>query len=151
MGELLLLILVAGSVALAVAWPLLGPAADVPEPEPDPELEAAFVRHRLALEALRDIEADHRAGSLDEGAYQAQREEGEDHAARTLRALEAVGQGKRPRRTTVSSRDERVAVAGGYLRGGRRRGPAAARRIRRPAALRHRRARRAHRAHPAAH
>ena len=90
MGELLLLVLVAGTVALAVAWPLLGTSPGASEPEPDPEQEAATVRHRLALEALRDIEADHRAGSLDEAAYHAQREEAEAHAARTLRDLEAV-------------------------------------------------------------
>lgn len=90
MGELLLLILVAGSVALAVAWPLLDERDGAPEGEPDPEHEAAMIRHRLALEALRDIEADHRAGSLDDEAYRAQRDEAEAHAARTLRALEAV-------------------------------------------------------------
>ena len=90
MAELLLLILVAGTVVLAVAWPLLDATPPVPAAEPDPEREAALVRHGLALEALRDIEADHRAGSLDEAAYLAQREEAEVHAARTLRALEAV-------------------------------------------------------------
>jgi tetratricopeptide (TPR) repeat protein len=89
MGEQLLLILVAGAVALAVAWPLLDARGATAEPEPDPEREAATVRHQLALEALRDIEADHRAGSLDEAAYRAQRHEAEAHAARTLRALEA--------------------------------------------------------------
>ena len=90
MGELLLLILVAGTVALAVAWPLLDGREPMAEPEPDPEREAARVRHGLALEALRDIEADRRAGSLDDEAYRAQREEAEAHAARTLRALEAT-------------------------------------------------------------
>jgi tetratricopeptide (TPR) repeat protein len=90
MGELLLLILVAGAVVLAVAWPLLDATPPVAEAEPDPEREAALVRHQLALEALRDIEADHRAGSLDDEAYRIQREEAEAHAARTLRALEAV-------------------------------------------------------------
>ena len=90
MGELLLLILVAGAVTLAVAWPLLDARDTTEEPEPDPEREAAVVRHRLALEALRDIEADRRAGSLDDEAYRAQREEAEAHAARTLRALEAA-------------------------------------------------------------
>ena len=90
MAELLLLILVAGTVVLAVAWPLLDATPPVPAAEPDPEREAALVRHGLALEALRDVEADHRAGSLDEAAYLAQREEAEAHAARTLRALEAV-------------------------------------------------------------
>ena len=67
------------------------------EPEPDPEREAAVVRHRLALEALRDIEADRRAGSLDDEAYRAQREEAEAHAARTLRALEAASPPRRKR------------------------------------------------------
>ena len=90
MGEWLLLILVAGTVVLAVAWPLLDTTPPVPEAEPDPEREATLVRHSLALEALRDIEADHRAGSLDEESYRVQRDEAEAHAARTLRALEAV-------------------------------------------------------------
>jgi tetratricopeptide (TPR) repeat protein len=89
MGELLLLILVAGAVALAVAWPLLDARGATVEPEPDAEREGAVVRHQLALEALLDVEADHRAGSLDEAAYRAQRDEAEAHAARTLRALEA--------------------------------------------------------------
>ncbi|HEX5579388.1 MAG TPA: tetratricopeptide repeat protein [Candidatus Limnocylindria bacterium] len=90
MGELLLLVLVAGTVVLAVAWPLLDATPPAPEPEADPEREAALVRHSLALEAVRDIEADYRAGSLDEAAYRVQREEAEAHAARTLRALESV-------------------------------------------------------------
>ena len=90
MGELLLLILVAGTVTLAVAWPLLDGREPTADPEPDPEREAARVRHGLALEALRDIEADRRAGSLDDETYRAQREEAEAHAARTLRALEAT-------------------------------------------------------------
>jgi len=67
MGELLLLILVVGAVALAVAWPLLDARDPTTEPEPDPEREASVVRHRLALEALRDIEADRRAGSTTSG------------------------------------------------------------------------------------
>ena len=90
MGELLLLVLVAGTVTLAVAWPLLDGRVPTAELEPDPEREAASVRHGLALDALRDIEADRRAGSLDDEAYRAQREEAEAHAARTLRALEAI-------------------------------------------------------------
>ena len=90
MGELLLLILVAGTVALAVAWPLLDAREPVAEPEPDPEREAAIVRHGLALEALRDIEADRRAGSLDDESYRLQHEEAEARAVRTLRALEGV-------------------------------------------------------------
>ena len=122
MGELLLLILVAGTVALAVAWPLLGADAGAPELEPDPEREAALVRHQLALEAVRDIEADHRAGSLDEEAYHAQHEEAEAHAARTLRDLEAVapteeaGAGEGEEATPPSARRWRLpALIGGLL------------------------------------
>lgn len=97
MGELLLLILVAGTVALAVAWPLLDGREARAEAEPDPEREAARVRHDLALEALRDIEADRRAGSLDDEGYRAQREEAEAHAARTRRALEATAPNEAPK------------------------------------------------------
>ena len=96
MGELLLLILVAGTVTLVVAWPLLDGRVPKADPEPDPEREAARVRHALALEALRDIEADRRAGSLDDETYRAQREEAEAHAARTLRALEAAEPSEEP-------------------------------------------------------
>lgn len=44
---------------------------------------AAAIRHRVALEALRDVEIDRRAGSLDDAAYEAQRAEAEERAART--------------------------------------------------------------------
>jgi tetratricopeptide (TPR) repeat protein len=91
MAEALLVTLVALSVALAVAWPLLG--SDDPSSAahaPDPEREALLVRHRLALEALRDVEADQRAGSLDAEAYRVQLAEAEAHAAETLRALDVA-------------------------------------------------------------
>ena len=90
MAELLLLAVVGVAVALAVAWPLLdaGPAAEAPAV--DPEREALEVRHRLALEALRDVEADHLAGSLDEGSYETQRADAEVQAVATRRALDAA-------------------------------------------------------------
>lgn len=93
MGELLLLALVLAAVALAVAWPLLDRPSAAPDHAVDPELEALEVRHRLALEALRDVEADHRAGSLDAEAYQREREEAEQHAVETRRALDAAMKG----------------------------------------------------------
>jgi tetratricopeptide (TPR) repeat protein len=86
MAEPLLLALVATAVALAIAWPLLGDAE--PVVATDPEAEALEVRHRLALEAMRDVEADHRAGSLDDAAYRAQRDEAEAYAAQRLRELD---------------------------------------------------------------
>jgi tetratricopeptide (TPR) repeat protein len=90
MAEALLLTLVGLTVALTVAWPVLGDT-DGGSLTPDvanPEREALLVRHRLALEALRDVEADHRAGSLDDEAYRRQLTEAEAHAAETLRALD---------------------------------------------------------------
>jgi tetratricopeptide (TPR) repeat protein len=93
MAEILLLLLVLAVVALAVAWPLLD-AGQPAEPAIDPEHEALLVRHRLALEALRDVEADHRAGSLDAVAYRRERDEAERHAVETRRALDAAGAGR---------------------------------------------------------
>jgi tetratricopeptide (TPR) repeat protein len=89
MAEILLLATVLAGAALLIAWPLLGAPAPPPA-EPDPEREALLVRHRLALEALRDVQADYRAGSLDEAAYATQRAEAEAVAADSLAALEVA-------------------------------------------------------------
>jgi hypothetical protein len=56
----------------------------------DAERDAAAVRHRVALEALRDVEADRRAGSLDERGYAEQLAEAEVRAAITAAELEAT-------------------------------------------------------------
>ncbi len=80
---LLAVLLVAGAVVL---WPLRRPATSVAV---DPERDAAAVRHRVALEALRDVEADRRAGSLDERGYAEQIAEAEAHAADTAAELDA--------------------------------------------------------------
>jgi tetratricopeptide (TPR) repeat protein len=86
MAELMLLLFVAAGTGLAIAWPLLDRSGDSAPAAPtsDPDDDARAVRHRLALEALRDLEADHRAGSLDEGTYRAQRDEVEARATATL-------------------------------------------------------------------
>ncbi len=87
MAELTLLVFVAVATGLAVAWPLLDrESAAPPQASTDSEEDARAVRHRLALEALRDLEADWRAGSLDEETYAAQRAEAEARAAATLPA-----------------------------------------------------------------
>lgn len=98
MAELLLILLLIGGAGLFVAWPLLE-AGDA-QADGAPDHATLLARHRLALEALRDVEADHRAGSLDVDAYAAQRAEAEARAARTLAALESV----RPAPTTSRSR-----------------------------------------------
>lgn len=85
---ILAVLLVAGAVVL---WPLRRPAASVPV---DVERDAATVRHRVALEALRDVEADRRAGSLDERGYAEQLAEAEAHAAETAAELDASASGE---------------------------------------------------------
>jgi tetratricopeptide (TPR) repeat protein len=80
MPEALLLaagLLVAGIVVLE---PLRRPR---PPSHPGAERDAAAVRHRVALEALRDVEADRRAGSLDDRGYAEQLAEAEARAAAT--------------------------------------------------------------------
>jgi len=70
---------------VAVLLPLWSTRAE--PPAPDDELEAAALRHRVALEALRDVEADRRAGSLDDATYAAQLAEAEERAAGTRAEL----------------------------------------------------------------
>jgi tetratricopeptide (TPR) repeat protein len=52
------------------------------------ESDAAAVRHRVAIETLRDVEADRSAGSLDDAAYADQLAQAEARAAATRAALE---------------------------------------------------------------
>jgi cytochrome c-type biogenesis protein CcmI len=82
MGELLLLAFLVSATGLAIAWPLLDRGSVVAH-RADLD-DAAAIRHRLALEALRDLEADRRAGSLDEAGYRAQRAEAEARALETM-------------------------------------------------------------------
>ena len=82
------LVLVAGLVAAAafILPPLIGVrggAAPV-----DEDREAAVLRHRVSLEALRDVETDHLAGSLDTAAYAEQLAQAEERAAHTRAALD---------------------------------------------------------------
>ena len=82
MGEpLLLLVALLGAGAVVLA-PLRRPR----EERATDDAAAAAIRHRVALEALRDVETDRRAGSLDDAAYEAQR--AEDDADRARAAFE---------------------------------------------------------------
>jgi cytochrome c-type biogenesis protein CcmH/NrfG len=82
---LALALLVAGA---AVLWPVW--RAPSPGPVADDERRSAEVRHRVALESLRDVETDRRAGSLDDVAYAAALAEAEARAATTRAALDRV-------------------------------------------------------------
>jgi cytochrome c-type biogenesis protein CcmH/NrfG len=85
MPELILLVL---GFAAAAAW-ILRPLWSASSPVTDEDRDAALLRHRVALEALRDVEIDRRAGSLDDAAYAQQLAEAESRAAQTRLALGA--------------------------------------------------------------
>lgn len=107
MPELLLLLLgllLAGALVLAPLWR----TGDRPPAQDAHEADA--LRHRVALEALRDVELDRRAGSLDDATYAVQLAEAEGRAAATSAALESVEpEGPRPER--AGSRGIGVGVA----------------------------------------
>ncbi len=65
----------------------------VEPPADEDERDAAAMRHRVALETLRDVEADRRAGSLDDAAYADQLAQAESRAAATGAALEQASSG----------------------------------------------------------
>jgi cytochrome c-type biogenesis protein CcmH/NrfG len=111
MPEAILLAAALLGAGLVVLAPLRRPPPVVSEED---ELEVAAIRHRAALEALRDVEADRRAGSLDDAAYAEQVAEAEARAAGTRAALERVPSGGSAGRTPRSAR---VAVQAGGLIG----------------------------------
>ena len=83
LGQWALLAAIGLAVAGAVAWPLLRPGSSVTFGT-QAEAEARALRHRVALDALLDVEADRRAGSLDDVSYERERSEAEARAAETL-------------------------------------------------------------------
>ena len=89
LGQWVLLALIVAATAAAVGWPLLRPARSVTGAA-GAEAEARALRHRVALEGLLDVEADRRAGSLDDASYQRERAEAEERAAQTLIEPEAA-------------------------------------------------------------
>lgn len=106
---LLLGLLAAGALILA---PLGRPQA---APIIDDEREAAALRHRVALEALRDVDADRRAGSLDDATYAEQLTEAETRAATTGSALEAASSQPPPTIALRSSSRAIGAAAAGVI------------------------------------
>jgi cytochrome c-type biogenesis protein CcmH/NrfG len=100
--------LIALATATAVGWPLLRGVSTAPAEAPNPEAEARGLRHRVALEGLLDVEADRRAGSLDDASYARERAEAEERAAETLTGQLAPTVPPTP---VVTPRDERRAAA----------------------------------------
>jgi cytochrome c-type biogenesis protein CcmI len=74
-------------VAAAVAWPLVRRGPTTVTFDTRAEAEAQALRHRVALDALLDVEADRRAGSLDDASYERERAEAEARAVETLEPL----------------------------------------------------------------
>ena len=75
-------VLLAIGLALAAAFVLAPLWRDAPSAVDDQD-EAAAIRHRVALEALRDVEADHAAGLTDAPTHAAQLAEAEADAVAT--------------------------------------------------------------------
>jgi cytochrome c-type biogenesis protein CcmH/NrfG len=118
LGFVAILLLVTSAAIAFVGWPLLriGPQL---RPGPDDELATLTLRHRLAVEALRDVEADYRAGSLDDASHVQLRDDSEGHAATTLADLDRareVGMRPRSQERTAPRASRRMALAlGGGL------------------------------------
>lgn len=84
LGQWLLLAGIGLAVAAAIGWPLLRRGSVPPANAAQAEAEGRALRHRVALEGLLDVEADRRAGSLDDASYERERAEAEERAAETL-------------------------------------------------------------------
>jgi cytochrome c-type biogenesis protein CcmH len=81
----LLLAGMALATAAAIGWPLIRARTGmVASAQVASDAEARALRHRVALDALLDVEADRRAGSLDDASYERERSEAEARAAQTL-------------------------------------------------------------------
>jgi cytochrome c-type biogenesis protein CcmI len=99
-------------VAVAIAWPLLRPGSRTVSFDMQPDAEARALRHRVALDALLDVEADRRAGSLDDASYERERGEAEARAAETLQPTPPQ---LLPRTAAPEARRGRVAVLGALV------------------------------------
>ena len=83
MPEIVVLLAALAVAGFAVVLPMWRGLCEVRGDDGD----AAALRHRVALEALRDVEADRRAGSLDDAGYADQLAEAEARASETRAAL----------------------------------------------------------------
>lgn len=106
MPEPILLALALLAAGMVVLWPVW--RGDPASGSAEDDRRSAEMRHRLSLEALRDVETDRRAGSLDDAAYAVAIAEAEARAAATRAALERVPAADR---TPLSGRPSLVPVA----------------------------------------
>ncbi len=94
MPEQLILVLAMAAAGVLVLLPLVRsrPTAEAQAED----REAAVLRHRVSLEALRDVETDRTAGSLDTVSYAEQLAQAEERAALTRAALDREGRDRSP-------------------------------------------------------
>ena len=111
MPEPIILLICLAAAAVLVLSPLFGSGRGHTDADHD---DAAAVRHRVALEALRDVETDRRAGSLDDAGYAQQLAEAEERAALTRAALDSHAS---PVPTVRPARGRRAAFAAAGLIG----------------------------------
>jgi hypothetical protein len=90
-GVLVLVALAAAVVAL-VAWPLVRERA-VDTSAPDAKRLALLERRDAALQALQDLELDHRVGKLTDEDAEQERQILRDEAVAALAELERLGHG----------------------------------------------------------
>ena len=102
MPEMVILLAALAAAGALILPPLLSSRRD--NVTDDADREAAVLRHRVSHEALRDVETDRLAGSLDAGTYAEQLAQAEERAALTRAALDQdagaaaaapVGRGRR--------------------------------------------------------
>jgi cytochrome c-type biogenesis protein CcmI len=106
LAQWVLLAVIALAVAAAIGWPLFRRGSSSVRFDKEAEAEARALRHRVAIDALLDVEADRRAGSLDDAAYERERAEAEARAAETLEPVAAT-----PRVPSAPGRNARPMVA----------------------------------------
>jgi hypothetical protein len=89
-----LIVAVAALVVVAlVAWPLVGAESDAPPPDPDAEARRDVDQQlAAALEAIREIEMDHRAGNLSDEDFAALDAAERARAVELMRRADALRQ-----------------------------------------------------------
>lgn len=89
-----LIVAVAALVVVAlVAWPLVGAEPDGPPPDPDAEARRDLDQQLAAsLEAIREIEMDHRAGNLSDEDFAALDTAERARAVELMRRADALRQ-----------------------------------------------------------